>query len=206
MSKTEKRGKARTKVITGVVRLSYAHIWEPQAVGEKDKAKYSVSLIIPKSDKATIAKIEAAIQAAYEEGEGKLKGGKGKAIPPLSTIKTPLRDGDDDKPDDEAYANSMFLNARSEAPPTIVSLTKGEDGKFQRITDPNEVKSGDYARVGINAYAFNSNGSKGITFGLDNIQKVRTGERFGGKSSAESDFDDDFAEEYAETFDDDDIF
>jgi hypothetical protein len=82
-----------TKVITGVnTRWSYANVWNPKSING-GAPKYSVSLIIPKSDTATIAKIKAAIQAAYEEGQSKLKG-NGKSVPALSAIKTPLRDGE----------------------------------------------------------------------------------------------------------------
>ena len=82
-----------TKVITGVnTRWSYANVWQPKSING-GAPKYSVSLIIPKSDKKTIEKIRAAIQAAYEEGESKLKG-NGKSVPALATLKTPLCDGD----------------------------------------------------------------------------------------------------------------
>ena len=94
-----------TKVITGVnTRWSYANVWDPKSING-GAPKYSVSLIIPKSDTVTVNKIKAAIQAAYEEGQSKLKG-NGKSVPALSAIKTPLRDGDLERPDDEAYKNS----------------------------------------------------------------------------------------------------
>ena len=89
---------SNTKVITDEVRLSYANLWEAKSING-GAPKFSVSLIIPKSDTKTLAKIEAAIKAAYEEGEAKLKG-TGKSVPQLSTIKTPLRDGDTERPDD----------------------------------------------------------------------------------------------------------
>lgn len=91
-----------TKVVTGVVRLSYAHVWEPSAINNSDKPKYSVSLIIPKSDTATLSKIKRAVQAAKEAGKDTKFGGK---IPPV--MKEPLRDGDEERPDDDAYANSF---------------------------------------------------------------------------------------------------
>ena len=157
-----------TKVITGVnTRWSYANIREP--------------LIIPKSDTATIDKINAAIQQAYEEGEAKLKG-NGKSVPALSAIKTPLRDGDAERPDDEAYANSYFINANSTTAPGIV------DADRQPILDMSEVYSGVYGRASITLYAFNSNGNRGIACGLNNLQKIRDGEPLGGRSRAEDDF------------------
>ncbi|NLZ53008.1 MAG: DUF2815 family protein, partial [Thermoanaerobacteraceae bacterium] len=91
------------KVITGPeTRWSYANVWEAKSING-GTPKFSVSLIIPKSDTRTLNKIKAAIEAAYKEGEGKLKG-NGRSVPALSTIKTPLRDGDLERPDDEAYA------------------------------------------------------------------------------------------------------
>ncbi len=89
-----------TKVITGVVRLSYANIWQAKSING-GTPKFSTSVLISKDDKDTVDKIKAAIQAAYDEGEGKLKG-NGKTVPPLAAIKSPLRDGDVERPDDEA--------------------------------------------------------------------------------------------------------
>ena len=173
-----------TKVVTGVVRLSYEHVWEPASVNGS-KPKYSVSLIISKDDTKTIAAINAAIDAAIKEGAGKF-GGK---VPPKGALKLPLRDGDAER-DDEAYRNAYFVNANSTTAPQIV------DRAVQPILDRSEVYSGCYARVSINFYAFNSNGNKGVACGLGNIQKVRDGEPLGGKSSAADDFstdlDDDF--------------
>jgi len=177
------------KVITGPdTRWSYANVWEAKSING-GTPKFSVSLIIPKSDTRTIAKIKAAIEAAYREGEAKLKG-NGKTMPPLSAIKTPLRDGDTERPDDPAYANAYFINANSATAPGIV------DANLQPILERSEVYSGVYGRASINFYAFNSNGNKGIACGLNNLQKIRDGEPLGGKSRAE----DDFATEIDEDF------
>ena len=176
--------KATTKVVTGIVRLSYANVWEPASINGS-KPKYSVSLIIPKGDTKTIADINAAIDAAIQDGAAKF-GGK---IPNKAALKLPLRDGDIER-DDEAYKGSYFVNANSTTAPEVV------DRSLQRILDRNEVYSGCYARVSINFYAFNSNGNRGVACGLGNIQKVRDGEPLGGKTSAADDFatdlDDDF--------------
>ena len=170
-----------TKVITGVnTRWSYANVWDPKSING-GAPKYSVSLIIPKSDTATVNKIKAAIQSAYEEGESKLKG-NGKNVPALSILKTPLRDGDLERPDDAAYAGCYFVNANSATAPGIV------DADRQPIIDRSEVYSGVYGRASINFYAFNSNGNKGIACGLNNLQKIKDGEPLGGKSRAEDDF------------------
>lgn len=172
-----------TKVITGPdTRWSYANVWEPKAING-GTPKFSVSLIIPKSDTKTVAKVKAAIEAAYKEGESKLKG-NGRTVPPLAALKTPLRDGDTERPDDPAYANAYFVNANSATAPGIV------DASRQPILERSEVYSGVYGRASINFYAFNTNGNKGIACGLNNLQKIRDGESLGGKSRAEDDFAD----------------
>ena len=169
------------KVITGVnTRWSYANVWEPKSI-QGSAPKCSVSLIIPKDDVETVNKIEAAIKAAYTEGASKLKG-NGKSVPPMASIKLPLRDGDTERPDDEAYANSYFVNANSPNPPGIV------DADCQPIIERSEVYSGVYGRASISFYAYNKNGNRGIACGLNNLQKIRDGEPLGGRSSAADDF------------------
>lgn len=178
-----------TKVITGVnTRWSYANVWDPKSING-GAPKYSVSLIIPKSDTATVAKIKKAIEAAYEEGQSKLKG-NAKSVPALSVIKTPLRDGDTERPDDPAYADSYFINANSATAPGIV------DAACNPIIERSEVYSGVYGRASINFYAFNSNGNRGIAVGLNNLQKIRDGEPLGGKARAEDDFATDDDEDF----------
>ena len=175
-----------TKVITGPkTRWSYANVWDAKSING-GAPKYSVSLIIPKSDTKTVEKIQAAIKAAYEEGQSKLKG-NGKSVPALSVIKTPLRDGDAERPDDEAYKNSYFINANSATAPGIV------DADRNPIFERSEVYSGVYGRASISLYAFNSNGNRGIACGLNNLQKISDGEPLGGKSRAEDDFNTDDA-------------
>ena len=149
-----------TKVITGVkTRWSYANVWEPKSING-GAPKYSVSLIIPKSDTVTVGKIKDAIKAAYEEGQSKLKGNN-KSVP-----------------------DSYFINANSATAPGIV------DAARQPILERSEVYSGVYGRASINFYAFNSNGNKGIACGLNNLQKISDGEPLGGKTRAEDDFAD----------------
>lgn len=178
-----------TKVITGKdTRWSYCNAWEPKSING-GTPKYSVSLIIPKSDTVTVAKIKAAIKAAYEEGQGKLKG-NGKSVPALSAIKTPLRDGDLERPDDEAYKNAYFINANSTTAPGIV------DADRQEIIDHSEVYSGVYGRASISFYAFNSSGNRGIACGLNNLQKIRDGEPLGSKTRAADDFADEEEDDF----------
>lgn len=174
--------KNETKVVTGKVRLSYANIFEPKSINGSEP-KYSVSLIIPKEDTQMVETIKQAIENAKERDKGKWNG----KIP--ANLKTPLRDGDEERPDDEAYANSYFINANSTRPPAIVGTEKDRStGKAIQLGE-DEVYSGCYARVSINFYGFNASGNKGIACGLGNIQKVADGERLGGGSTAEEDFE-----------------
>ena len=178
-----------TKVITGPkTRWSYANVWDAKSING-GAPKYSVSLIIPKSDTKTVKKIQAAIQAAYEEGQSKLKG-NGKSVPALSVIKTPLRDGDAERPDDEAYKNSYFINANSASAPGIV------DADRNPILERSEMYSGVKGRASINLYAYNVNGNRGIACGLNNLQKISDGTPLGGRSRAEDDFATDDYEDF----------
>ena len=181
-----------TKVVTGVCRLSYANIWQAKSING-GAPKYSTSVLIPKSDTITAERVKKAIQAAYEEGEGKLKG-SGKTVTPLSALKTPLRDGDLERPDDPAYKGMWFVNANSNTAPGVVDVNR------QPIIDTSEIYSGVYARVSLSFYAFNSNGNKGIACGLQNLQKVKDGEPLGGRTRAEDDFNDEFATNDEEDF------
>ncbi len=173
---------SETKVITAKVRFSYAHVFEPTAIEEGKDKKYSVVVLIPKKDKKTIAKIEAAVKAATEAGKTKTFGGK---IPPASSFKLPLRDGDEEKPDSEEYAGMLFFNASSKTKPGVV------DAELNAILDKEEFYSGCYGRASINFYPFNKAGNKGVAAGLNNVQKLEDGEKLsGGGSSAEEDFSD----------------
>lgn len=177
------------KVITGSnTRWSFVNVLEAKSING-GAPKFSLCLAISKDDKKTINAINAAIKAAYEEGKSKLKGNS-RTIPPLEAIKTPLRDGDLERPDDDTFKNSYFLNANSTIKPGIV------DENCQPIIERSEIYSGVYGRASINFYAYNKNGNKGIACGLNNLQKIRDGEPLGGKPRAEDDFatadDDDF--------------
>ena len=177
------------KVITGPnTRWSYANVWEAKSING-GAPKFSVSLIIPKTDTATIDKINKAIRAAYEEGQSKLKG-TSKYMPDLEDLKLPFRDGDKERKGDPTYAGCMFINANSSTAPGIV------DADRQPILERSEVYSGVYGRASITLYAFNSNGNRGIACGLNNLQKIRDGEPLGSRSRAEDDFDTDDEDDF----------
>ena len=163
-----------TKVIVPC-RFSYLHCWEPDSVNGSEP-KYSVSAIIRKSDTKTVNAIKAAIEQAKKDSVSKW-GGK---VP--GNLKLPLRDGDIDRPDDEAYAGCYFFNANSRQAPQVV------DSKVQPILDQSEVYSGCYGKISVTFYGYNSNGNRGIAAGLGNIQKLKDGESLGGRTSAADDF------------------
>jgi len=163
---------------TGVVRISYANIWAPKAIQEGQEPKYSVSLLIPKSDKKTLNMMNSIIESLKQNVSAK-NGGK---LPPR--FKLPLRDGDTDeaKADDKNYAGHYFVNATAKKQPGIV------DRNRQTIIDKGTVYSGCYCIANINFYIFNNNGSKGIACGINHLMKVRDGGHLDGRKSAEEAF------------------
>lgn len=166
-----------TKVVTGKVRFSYCHIFKPVAISEGQEPKYSICLLIPKSDTNTLSKIKKAIEAAKQQGIN-IWGGK---IP--TNLKLPLRDGDEERPEQPEFRGHYFINATSKQKPGIV------DKYLNEIIEPTEVYSGCYGRASINFYPFNQAGNKGIACGLNNIQKLADGEPLSGRSRPEDDFD-----------------
>ena len=155
------------RVVTGKVRFSYVNVFTPVDKGDGKIPKYSVSIIIPKSDKETIAKV----QKAFEEAKANSASYFGGTVPKM--LKGGLRDGDLEK-EDAAYADSMFINANTVKKPGIV------DEDMNAIIDPDEFYSGCYGRAAIEFYPYNMEGSKGIACGLGNVQKLEDGERLGG--------------------------
>lgn len=167
------------KVVTGEVRLSYVNLFEPKAIAEGQAPKYSTTLLIDKDDKATVKLIQNAIAEVIANSQDVLKGTKG--------LKTPLRDGDEEK-DSLEYENHFFMNASSKTPPIVV------DEDRQEVVNPREVYSGCYGRVSMNFFAYNQAGNKGVGVALNAVQKTRDGESLGGgytRASVDEDFGDD---------------
>lgn len=176
-----------TKVITGEVRFSYLHVFDPYAATQGQEEKYSVCLMIPKKDKKTISLIQEAVDAAIDAGQKEKWGGK---VP--KNLKLPLRDGDEEKDLDEnpEYEGMFFLNATSKRQPGLI------DSHKQEIIDRNELKSGDWGKASINFFAFSASGNNGVGVGLNNLMKTRDGEALGGTpASAEDDFEGEFEDE-----------
>lgn len=180
------------KVVTGEVRLSYANLFEARAQ-DNGPAKFSTVIVIPKSDKATLKALKAAATEAAENGKAKF-GGK---IPPavLKNPLTTLHDGDEeaDLERNPEYEGCYYMSVSSKVQPGIVDRAK------QPILDAQEVYSGCYVRVALGAFAFNQQGNKGVSFGLNHVQKIRDGEPLGGITRAEDEFDE------LDDMDDDDL-
>jgi len=174
--------KSPTRVVTGKCRLSYVHLFEPFSNIEGQEKKYSVTILVPKTDKATIAKLKAAREAAAEDGKAKTFGGK---IP--GNLKSTLHDGDEEADLDRnpEYAGHWYMSVGSKTRPGVV------DADLNAILDSTAVYSGCYARVSINAFPYSQSGNKGISFGLNNVQFLDDGPALGGRSRAEDDFADD---------------
>lgn len=169
---------AETRVVTGTVRFSYVHVFEPWSGDGTSDPKFSVAILIPKSDKATLAKIQRAVESAKHIGNKKW----GNTLP--RNLKLPLRDGDEERPDQPEYVGHYFLNASSKTQPNVV------DKALHPILDAMEFYSGCYGRASLNFYAFSANGNNGIAVGLQNLQKTADGEPLGGgRSKPEDDFE-----------------
>jgi hypothetical protein len=170
---------ASTKVITqSEVRFSFPNVFVPKAVNEGDTPKYGVSILIPKTDTKLIEEIKAAIELAKEEGKATKFGGK---IP--VNLKQPLRDGDEDRPDDAAYQGMMFVNANSATQPGVV------DKQLKPIMTADEFYAGCWGKASITFYAYaTKQGAKGIACGLQNLMKTRDDDKLAGGSSAAEDF------------------
>ena len=167
-----------TRMVTGAVRLSYAHLFEAYAAQPGQEKKYSVSLLIPKSDTMTIKLIKEAIDKAIQNGISSKWGGRRP-----KNLKLPLRDGDTER-DDDVYQGHYFINANNKRQPGILDKYKN------KIVDPDEVYSGCYALASVTFFPYNANGNVGVGCSIDNIMKTDDGEPLGNVHSAESDFAD----------------
>lgn len=168
-----------TKLITAEARASHAYVFTPASFEDSDDELYSVMILIPKEDKATLQAMKQAIEAAKEAGKSKWNG----KVP--SNLTTPVRDGDTDEnySDQEAFNGHYFVRAKSRTKPGIIGPDKAP------ITDSTEFFSGCYARFSVNFFAYDHKGNKGVACGLNNIQKIRDGEPLGGRARAEDEFD-----------------
>ena len=135
-----------TNVRIGKVRFSYAHVFQPRLDEAGKPDKYSICVIIPKEDKQTVKLVQDAIEAAKQVGKTSKWGGK---IP--ANCKSPLRDGDIDREDDEAFAGCYFINASSKNKPGVRVL---ENGLVTEALDQEDFYSGCYGAITLNFFAY----------------------------------------------------
>lgn len=163
------------KVITGKVRVNYPNLFVPTKLEENQEARYSLTILIPKSDIVTIENIQNAIcQSKVQLFE------KYNEIP--DNIKTPLRDGDIEKPNNKFYENHYFINASSKFKPGVV------DRNLNNISNSSEIYAGCYIRASLNFYSYSNNGICGVGCGINNVQKISDGELISTNSRPEDDF------------------
>lgn len=172
-----------TQITTGKVRFSYCNLFTPRPAQEGGEPKYSVTLLIPKTDKATVQKIKAAIEAtrtAY------IQRNSGKKLP--AQLKTTLHDGDGERPNGGEFGEECkghyVITVSSKNKPVIVYADKTP------IAEPQELFSGCYGRAIINFYVYDTNGNKGVSAGLNGVMKLHDGEPLGGGVVTDSDWDD----------------
>lgn len=170
--------KEKTRVIF-LARLSYVHLTEPWAHDDDAEKKYTLSAIVDKGDTETIQALRDAVKAAFQDGIPKVWKGKAPNVK-SSNFKNALKDGDDEKPDDEAYSGSIFLTCSSKRPVPVLNRMK------EKI-DPEQADSGCFALLSVNFFPF-SKGSNGIAAGLNAVLKWEDGEPLGGSGDGARDF------------------
>lgn len=161
-------------------RFSYAHVFEPRLNKQSGEKKYDCCLIIDKKDTDAVKLVEDAVEAAkalYKEKFGR----------PSGKLKTVVHDGDEEKPDDPVYAGCIYVNTGSKAAPGVKVL---EDGMLVDALDDGDFYSGCYGAADINFFPYNNNGACGISCGLNNVLKIRDGEKLAGGMSADEAFSD----------------
>lgn len=177
------------KVTTGLVRLSYAHLTAPVDNPMSGKTQYTAALIIPKDNAKSVAQVENAVKKMMEDPDAVAKwGGSTKGV------RTPIHDGDVERPEDPNYANSLYINVKANAdyPPKLYDKNRME------IVDPEEIYSGCYGQAILSLYAYNFQGSKGLAFGINAFRKIKDGPSLAGVAVSDKDFDDDLLDLDAE--------
>jgi hypothetical protein len=172
-----------TLAVTGISRLCFINVLKPNEHG-----KYSIAVLVPKSDTDTVAKLRKVIED-FKTDPRALKTWDSKF---LASFKTPLRDGDTERDTEKRpeYKGHYFFEAKTnpvDKKGNPRPAPKVVDAKLNEILDPAELYSGCYGRVSIDMYPYNFDGNKGMAFGLVNVQKVRDGDRLSGDSSSAAD-------------------
>jgi hypothetical protein len=173
------KSKSAAAVVTPPGIASYAFVWKPQpSMNPGQEPKFSITLLLPK--KSDLSALKKAVDAAATKKFGE----KGPALLKSGRLKSPFRDGDEERPDDKLYTGKIFFSARSNQAPKVV------DESLQPIMDQFEFYSGCQCRISVYAFGYDVNGNKGVSFSLNNVQKLGDGERLSGRLSAEEEFGD----------------
>lgn len=203
MAKEEAKEAKGKKLTTGVFRVSFPHVFEPQTTPSGEQ-RYSVVMLFPQGNESDIDALKTlAREAAYEKwGKDSIKSKKVKP-------QWPWRDGEEKAEQYDGYEGMIFATASSKNKPKVVRKTK--EGTYADITSEEDFYPGCYAVASINAYAWEWKGKKGVSFGLINVLKKKDGERFGFSSKPEDDFanedgteDEDYGDTEKDIFGDDD--
>ena len=177
---------SETSLRIGEARFGYVNVFAPRRNEDGTDGKYSVQILVPKENTAAVQLIEAAVEAAKRAGVTEKFGGK---TPAASKLHLPLRDGDEEFPDDPVYSGMYFLNASTskDRKPGVAVLANGQ---VQEALDGDDFYSGCWGCATVNFYAYNTSGNMGIAAGLNNVIKTRDDERLAGGKTAEQDFGD----------------
>lgn len=180
MAKVTAKMKGESRVITGVVRLSFSNLFEPRKTDDGKPGKYDCCLLIDKEDTDTVKCINKAIENAKAKGVKEKWGNK---VP--KNLVLPFHDGDEKEDDQysDQFKGMMFLNPKAKSRPSIV------DKHCAPIIDPEELYSGCYIIAALSFFPYDAQGNRGVGVGIDNVMKWRDGESLAGRPSAESDFE-----------------
>ena len=180
----------KTQITTGRGRFSFGNIFEPKE-NQGGQLKYSLTLLIPKTDTKTLGKIKTAIEEAKKLYREK---NPGKKLP--TNLATTIHDGDGERPSGEDFGpeckGHYVITVNSNNKPVIVDASKAP------ITEPSEVYSGCYGRAIINFFVYDTAGNKGVTAGLNGVMKLGEGEPLAGGHVTDADWDDDWDDPEAE--------
>lgn len=172
-----------TAIRLGEVRFSYCNVFSKRINPDGTQGKYSVCVIIPKTNTEAVALFKQAFENAKANGKTTKWGGK---VP--AKVQLPLHDGDEERPDDPNFANAWYFNCSSNNAPGL--RVKDELGSVVEALDESDIYSGCYGAVTVNLFPYASNGNSGVGVGLNNLIKLRDGEKLSGGRSADSDFSD----------------
>lgn len=171
-----------TSIRLGPVRFSYTNVFRPRNNPDGTPGKYGLCVIIPKTDTENINLFKAAFEAAKAVGKATKWGGK---VPAKVTV--PLHDGDEERPDDAAFAGCYYFNCNSTNKPGVRIR---DNGMIVEVLEEDEFYSGCYGAVTVNLFPYSNQGNVGVGVGLNNVIKTEDGERLGGGRSADADFGD----------------